>query len=72
MREKPIAVFAGNYQQFCEFKIRHEKPELLIYIDRPEKALGYKFGEFTVVGTFWERNDALKLFEFIEYRINKT
>ncbi len=66
-----VAILAGNNTQFLEFMRQPEigEPVEYIYVDRMEKAVGYRFNDYKIVGTFWERKDAGKLEEEVKTRI---
>lgn len=68
MEKKNIAVLAYNYGQYAEFKGNEQSNEEYVYIDRPEKLLGRKFSEVAIIGNFWDRPDAGKLYEEVERR----
>lgn len=73
-----IIVLSGNYKEFCDYVI-HEY-ELLkhsqVYYDRHfiyGGSIGRLWGlvawDVVVVGSFWEREDSEKLFEYARTRI---
>ena len=63
MKKEFIAVLAGNFRQFNEFIRQPEVGEHCeyVYIDRPEKAYGYRFFDYKIIGKF--RNIKYKLSE---------
>ena len=71
MKKEFIAVLAGNFRQFNEFIRQPEVGEHCeyVYIDRPEKAYGYRFFDYKIIGTFWDRKDARELEEIVKGRI---
>lgn len=68
---KYIAVFAGNHYQFDSWV--HDNPlpddKQYIYVDRPEKAMTYRFERYELVGTYWERKDFRELQQEVEERM---
>ena len=55
-----LHILAGNYQQ-AKDAARHLTPADWRYVHEPQHLLGFRGGEFAVVGTFWERRDAGEL-----------
>ena len=64
-----VAVLAGNFEQFREFEFNNKR-EGIRYIFAREPLVGYRFSRYEVVGTFWERVDAGRLFDAVKYRMN--
>lgn len=75
MKKDIVAILAGNAEQakaFLEQKElwkNEEEPTEYVYIDRPDKAIGYRFFDYKIIGTFWDREDASKLEEIVKSRI---
>ena len=64
-----IAVLAGSIIEFRHYHPEKEDDkyvEKFVYISSPYCVYGNRFKTFEVVGTFWERSDADKLFELVK------
>ncbi len=66
--EGPIAVLAGTYEQFQQYKREHPGKNLR-YCDRFEDIVGARFSGVVEVGTFWERPDSAELANHVATRL---
>lgn len=67
-----VAVLAGNFKQYDRFmNLREVDDETqYIYVDRIEKAVGHRFNDLKIIGTFWEDiKDSGRLYDEVKTRI---
>ena len=72
---KKIVILAGNYREFINFLSEKERLDIngckkYIYCDHPAKVYGIKIADIEIIGTFWERKDAGKLYESAKCRLD--
>ena len=66
--KKKVGILTYSNQQFQHYLKSAKEDEEWVYIDRPEKLLGVEFSRIDILGTFWDRKDAGKLYEEVECR----
>jgi hypothetical protein len=61
------ALLAGNYRQANNYlkSLSPSNRKDYIYISRFEAAVGMIFSGYIIVGTFWERKDSDKLWNYV-------
>jgi hypothetical protein len=70
MKNKRIIVLAGTRQQFENYLAENGLTDSeAVYGYEPERIYGITASKVEVVGTFWERKDAGKLYELANSRI---
>ena len=60
-------VFAGNYQQFMNYKRLHKNPDSLRYIADALSLKGFHGYSVTTVGTWYERSDRDEIEQELTY-----
>lgn len=69
-KDKVIFILAGSYKQFQEYvRPRQEEGITFVYADFPDRIAGYRPDQYSVIGTFWDRGDANKMFELVKSKI---
>lgn len=66
-----IILLAGNRSQY-DYWMQHTfmPGKCVIFADRPEKIRGIRADEIIITGTFWERFDAMELYNLASSRMN--
>ena len=67
MENKPVAVLAGNMEEYTRSK-QHQDLRF-IFIPSREKLMGREFANVITIGTFWDRKDASEFYELAKTRI---
>jgi len=59
-----IYVLAGTATQAADYmRVHGLMPSQVVYVTGPDKLLGLLDPEYAVVGTFWDRHDAIQIWE---------
>lgn len=65
-----VVVLAGNREQFETYLVSEGLTDSgVVYGDGPESVMGRHFSSIVVIGTFWGRKDADKLYDLAQTRV---
>ena len=67
---KQILVLAGNFKESQEYaRSQHPRGYVISYVSGVEAMAGRHYDGIEVIGTFWDRPDADKLYKFAKTRV---
>lgn len=70
---KKIIILAGNRQQFEDYLEDNGLTDSqAVYGYEPDRMLGIEISRVEIIGTFWERKDAVDLHNFALSRVGLT
>jgi hypothetical protein len=70
MKEKEIAILAGNKQQFDYFVRKQSNNNYkYVYIRTESDICGHQFLDYKTIGTFYENKDYARLLELVKIHL---
>ena len=69
-----VAILAGNYRQYRHWLKEHEppNPKSYRYIFTETSVLGIRFDSYLIVGTYWSRRDAGRMYDAVRLSLKEA